>query len=327
MPIIEVKGLVKKFQIQVKDKSKGFLGNLFQASEREIIAVEGIDLVVPEGEIIGFIGPNGAGKSTTIKMLTGILAPSEGEVRVVGLDPQQQREKLVMKIGSVFGQRSQLVYNLPVEDSFKLFSELYELSGRQYKERSSYLWEAFGINEFLEQPVRKLSLGQRMRSEVALSLLHNPKIVFLDEPTIGLDIVAKQALRDTLSKLNKEQGTTIFLTSHDIGDIETLTKRTVIVNHGRIVVDQDTQTLKNKYLTIKTVHLTLAKELDAYNDMRFSEIDTKGCELNFKVDSSKYPINLIMQELLGKYDVLDIDISNPKLEDVISEIYHQPNKS
>ncbi len=325
MAIIEVKGLTKKFKVQVKDETKGFWGNLFHAKMREIVAVENIDLIVPEGEIIGFIGPNGAGKSTTIKMLTGILAPTSGSIKVVGFEPQKQRSKLVMKIGSVFGQRSQLVYNLPVEDSFKLFKELYELNDKEYKERSSYLWEAFGINEYLDQPVRKLSLGQRMRAEVALSLLHNPKIVFLDEPTIGLDIVAKQTLRDTLLKLNKEQGTTIFLTSHDIGDIESLTKRTVIVNHGHIVVDQDTQTLKNKYLQVKSIQLTLSEKIKDFADSRFTEVKLIGTELKFKVDSKKYPINKLMKELLDRLPIIDIDISNPKLEEVISEIYHQPD--
>ena len=325
MAIIEVKGLVKKFKIQIKDEHKGFWGNLLTNNSREITAVEGMDLTVEEGEIIGFIGPNGAGKSTTIKMLTGILHPTAGSVKVVGLNPQKDRDKLVMKIGTVFGQRSQLVFNLPVYDSFDLYCGLYELTKKQFKTRSEYLYEAFALTEFLDQPVRKLSLGQRMRAEVALSLLHNPKIVFLDEPTIGLDIVAKQSLRETLLKLNKEQGTTIFLTSHDIGDIESLTNRTIIVNHGRIVVDQPTKELKNKYLQVKSVQLTLAQAVKGFSDNRFSEFSNKGLEIKFKVDSNQFPINLVIKEMLEQLPVVDIDISNPKLEEVIREIYNKPN--
>jgi len=310
---VRVRGLSKIFTVPVK---KG--GN---PAASQIVAVDNISFDVKEGEVLGFIGPNGAGKSTTIKMLTGILIPSSGSIKVAGYDSQTERGKLVMHIGTVFGQRSQLVYNLPVTDSFDLFAKLYELESKKYQARRDYLFEAFGINEYFNQPVRKLSLGQRMRAEVALALLHEPKIVFLDEPTIGLDIVAKQALRDTLLKLNKEQGTTIFLTSHDIGDIEMLTQRTIVVNHGQIVVDEDTLKLKNRYMQVKSVHLSLKEKVKEFADKRFMDIRINGKELNFKVDTKKHAINEIIKDLLNSYQVEDIDITNPELEDVIREIY------
>lgn len=310
---VRVRDLSKIFTVPVK---KG--GN---PSASQIVAVDNISFDVKEGEVLGFIGPNGAGKSTTIKMLTGILIPSSGSIKVAGFDPQTERGKLVMHIGTVFGQRSQLVYNLPVADSFDLFAKLYELEGKKYLKRRDYLFEAFGINEYAMQPVRKLSLGQRMRAEVALALLHEPQIVFLDEPTIGLDIVAKQALRDTLLKLNKELGTTIFLTSHDIGDIEMLTQRTIVVNHGQIVVDEDTLKLKNRYMQVKSVHLSLKEKVKEFADHRIQDIKISGKELNFKVDTKKYAINEIIKDILNRYQVEDIDIANPELEDVIREIY------
>jgi ABC-2 type transport system ATP-binding protein len=312
---VTVRELTKIFTIPVKKAAK--------PESSRIIAVANISFDVKEGEVLGFIGPNGAGKSTTIKMLTGILLPTSGSIKVAGFDPQTERNKLVMQIGTVFGQRSQLVYNLPVTDSFDLFSKLYELDSARYLKRRKYLFDAFSINEYALQPVRKLSLGQRMRAEVALALLHEPKIVFLDEPTIGLDIVAKQALRDTLLKLNKEQGTTIFLTSHDIGDIEMLTKRTIVVNHGQIVVDEDTLKLKNRYMQVKSVHLSMKEKIKEFKDQRFMAIKISGKDLNFKVDTKKYAINEIIKDILNRYQVEDIDIANPELEDVIREIYQK----
>jgi len=310
---VRVRDLSKIFEVPVKKGNKSAVS--------KIVAVAGISFDVKEGEVLGFIGPNGAGKSTTIKMLTGILIPTSGSIKVAGFDPQSERSKLVMQIGTVFGQRSQLVYNLPVNDSFDLFSKLYELESARYIKRRDYLFDAFAINEYANQPVRKLSLGQRMRAEVALALLHEPKIVFLDEPTIGLDIVAKQALRDTLLKLNKEQGTTIFLTSHDIGDIEMLTQRTIVVNHGQIVVDEDTLKLKNRYMQVKSVHLSLKEKIKEFTDPRLMAIKLSGKELHFKVDTKKHAINEIIKDILNRYQVEDIDIANPELEDVIREIY------
>lgn len=315
--------MVNNIAVNVSNLSKAFtLPATKQSSERKtILAVDDISFSVKKGELIGFIGPNGAGKSTTIKMLTGILYPTSGDIKVAGFNPQKQREQLIMKIGCVFGQRTQLVYNLPVSDSFELFSKLYEIDAKKFKSRKQYLFDVFGINEFLEQPVRKLSLGQRMKSEVALALLHDPEIVFLDEPTIGLDIVAKKTLRETLLKLNKEQGTTIFLTSHDVGDIESLTERTIVVNHGKIVVDQDTKSLKNKYLSSKLINLSFANPVKSFKDKRITDCVMTDAGVEFKLDTTKFAINEVIKDLLNSYEIIDIDISNPSLEDVIRDIY------
>ena len=212
---ITVSKLYKEFSFSVKKVSSGWFKNLFTSEKRTIKAVSDVSFEVKEGERIAFIGPNGAGKSTTIKMLTGILFPSSGEINVLGYNPSKDRKKLAYKIGTVFGQRSQLLPNLPLTDSLEFFGVMYDMTNKEIKNRTAELIELFDLGSFIDQPVRKLSLGQRMRAEVAASLIHRPRIIFLDEPTIGLDIVAKKSLRDLLLKINEEEKVTIFLTSHD----------------------------------------------------------------------------------------------------------------
>jgi ABC-2 type transport system ATP-binding protein len=243
MNAISVKHLSKSFRFPVRTDGRGFFANLLKPEMKTVDAVKGVSFSVKKGERIACIGPNGAGKSTTIKMLTGILYPTAGEVEVLGLHPQNNRRELAYKIGTVFGQRSQLYPNLPITSSLEFFGVMYDLTDEEIKVRSSELVELFDLDSFKDQPVRKLSLGQRMRAEIACSLIHRPEIIFLDEPTIGLDVVAKHALRDILMRLNTEQGTTIFLTSHDVGDIEALCERTIVINHGEIVVDEATSDL------------------------------------------------------------------------------------
>lgn len=224
--------------IEVKNLRK-----IFKHKGREIAAVDGISFSVKQGEAIAFIGPNGAGKSTTIKMLTGILWPTSGEISVLGISPQKDRKAVVNQIGAVFGQRSSLLPNLPAEDTLRLFGVMYGLSKQQIKDRILYLEKTLNMESFRDQPIRTLSLGQRMRVEIACAIIHNPKILFLDEPSIGLDIIAKQNLRETLAHLRTEHKMTIFLTSHDVGDIEAICDRTIVVNHGKIVVDEPTSEL------------------------------------------------------------------------------------
>lgn len=221
--------------IEVKNLKK-----VFTHKGKDIVAVDGVSFTIEQGEAVAFIGPNGAGKSTTIKMLTGILWPTSGEVSILGLSPQKNRKEVVSQIGAVFGQRSNLLPNLPAEDTLRLFGVMYGMKKDEITERILYLEKTLGIEPFKSQPIRTLSLGQRMRVEIACALIHNPKILFLDEPSIGLDIIAKQTLRETLSYLRSEHKMTIFLTSHDVGDIEAICDRTIIVNHGRIVVDEPT---------------------------------------------------------------------------------------
>ena len=236
MSIIEVKGLNKKFKVKEKEKGiKGSLKSIIKPKYKIINAVNDINLNVEQGEMLAFIGPNGAGKSTTIKMLTGILYPTSGEISVLGLNPSKKRKQLAYKIGTVFGQKEQLWTHLTPYDNFKFFGAIYDIQDNEIEERIEELKKTFELDEFINTPVRNLSLGQRIRCEIVAALIHKPQILFLDEPTIGLDPVVKENIRKLIKKMNKEFNTTIFLTSHDIGDIEKLCKRVVIINHGKII--------------------------------------------------------------------------------------------
>jgi ABC-2 type transport system ATP-binding protein len=314
---IVLKNVSKVFAYKAHKGFKGF----FNPEKKEVKAVDNISLTVERGEAIAFIGPNGAGKSTTIKMLSGILQPTHGHVRVLGYEPLKQRRELAMKIGTVFGQRSQLVFNLPLTDSFMLTAGMYRIPKAEAEVRIAKLIEQFALAEFIDQPVRKLSLGQRMRAEVANALLHNPDIIFLDEPTIGLDIVAKRSLRETIKRINKEQGTTVFLTSHDVGDIEEVCARTMIVNHGQIVLDAKTADLKKDYLKGKTVSVVPEGELP--QDLVVDGIAgiIEDGRLVFNVDTSKTSLKAFLQKLLDKLNIADLTIEDTELEDIIHELY------
>jgi len=247
LKIIEVKNLKKQFKIKEKGKGlKGSLKSIIKPKYKIIDAVDDITFDVEKGEMLAFIGPNGAGKSTTIKMLTGILYPTFGSISVMGLDPSKERKKLAYKIGTVFGQKEQLWTHLTPYDNFKFFGAIYDLKDDEIEKRIDDLKQTFDLAEFINTPVRNLSLGQRIRCEIVAALIHNPDILFLDEPTIGLDPVVKQNIRKLIKKMNKELGTTIFLTSHDIGDIEKLCKRVIIINHGKIIMDDSMDNLKDK---------------------------------------------------------------------------------
>jgi ABC-2 type transport system ATP-binding protein len=314
---IVLKDVSKIFSFKTQKGVKGF----FNPDKKEVKAVSDISLTVERGEALAFIGPNGAGKSTTIKMLSGILQPTSGHIRVLGYEPLTQRRELAMKIGTVFGQRSQLVFNLPLTDSFLLTAEMYQVSKADAATRIVKLIDQFALQEFIDQPVRKLSLGQRMRAEVANALIHNPDIIFLDEPTIGLDIVAKRSLRETIKTINKEQGTTVFLTSHDVGDIEEVCTRTMIVNHGQIVLDAKTDELKKDYLTTKTVSVVPEGNLPAHCIVGGVDAKIEEGRLVFDVDISRTPVKKFLQKLLDKVDVADLTIEDPALEDIIHELY------
>jgi ABC-2 type transport system ATP-binding protein len=302
-------------------RKKGFFTNLFSPTIKKVLAVDDINFDIKKGERIAFIGPNGAGKSTTIKMLTGILFPSSGSITVLGLNPQNDRKKLAYKIGTVFGQRSQMFPNLPLTDSMYFFGVMFDLPKKVIEKRMVELCDIFDLNEFKNQPVRKLSLGQRMRAEVACALIHKPEIIFLDEPTIGLDVIAKKSLRELLLKLNREEGTTIFLTSHDVGDIETLCERTMIINHGQVVKDLPTDELVKTF-----VH-------EKYIDLIVDESDKEDLPIGVEYKNfSKNKISLIidlkiielkdaLKKLLDIFPVVDINVYDVDLETVIREIY------
>jgi ABC-2 type transport system ATP-binding protein len=278
------------------------------------------------GELLGFIGPNGAGKSTTIKILTGILFPSGGEAKVLGYIPWKQRQKLAYHIGTVFGQRPQLWYHLPAIDTLTLFGKIYEMEDRDTKQRIAELAEAFEISDLLEIPVRKLSLGQRMRCEVAASLLHNPKLLLLDEPSIGLDVVAKQHLRDSLREMAKQENVSVLLTSHDAGDLEAICKRVIIINHGQIVYDDKVSTLKRSFLTSKLVEVRYADQIPVNFHIEGTETlkvakERYGVKLQF--DTRITPVERVMAALSSAGTLVDITVSDPPLEEVIAAIYEK----
>ncbi|MFA6258617.1 MAG: ATP-binding cassette domain-containing protein [Candidatus Paceibacterota bacterium] len=327
MPNIEysiiVSGLTKKFTFPVKNSSHSWFINLFKPEKREVTAVNDISFKVAKGERVAFIGPNGAGKSTTIKMLSGILFPTSGDISVLGLDPKTERKKLAYRVGTVFGQRSQLLPNLPLTDSLEFYGVMYDLSKIEIKKRIEELTNLFDLVSFIDQPVRKLSLGQRMKGEIAVSLIHKPDIIFLDEPTIGLDVVAKKSLRDLLLKINQEEKTTIFLTSHDVGDIESLCERTVIINHGAIIKDISTSELSKSFVKEKNIEVIPLESLEEFPSLplglRYS-IKEKN-RIVVTVDLEKIEVQDSLRNLLGLFSVDDIDVYDTDLETIIRNIY------
>lgn len=322
--VIEVKNLSKDFQI--KQKSAGFFGGLssaFSPQYKHVKAVDDISFSVEEGELLAFIGPNGAGKSTTIKMLTGILFPTSGKMKVLGFNPSDDRQKLAYHIGSVFGQKPQLWYHLPPIDTYNLFSRIYELNPKDYHERLDFLVEQFEIKDLLKTPVRKLSLGQRMRCEIVASLLHKPKIIFLDEPTIGLDVIAKQHIREVIKYLNEKEKVTIFLTSHDAGDIETLAKRTIVINYGKIIFDDTTEKLKKNYIKTKIVELVVEEPIKNFAFEGGKIVERTKYSLKVELDTAKNSIDKLLSYAMDNFAIKDINIFDPPMEEIIADIYRE----
>jgi ABC-2 type transport system ATP-binding protein len=328
LTVIEARQLTKTFV--TREKQPGLVGSvraLFRPVQRETEAVKGISFAVDQGERVAFIGPNGAGKSTTIKMMVGILYPTSGEATVLGKVPWRQRQRLAYEIGAVFGQKSQLWYHLPPQDSFDLLARIYEQKPADYRQRLGYLVELFEIGEYLDVPVRKLSLGERMRCEIAASLLHRPAILFLDEPTIGLDVVVKQRIRDLILALNQEEGVTIFLTSHDAGDVEVLCKRAMVINHGEVIFDGRVSTLKRDYIHAKTISLKLEEPWHGIETLGVQVLKHKGYGVKLRVDTDATPIDEVVGSLLARYRIADINVDNPAMEEIIARIYERGGES
>lgn len=352
MPIIEVEGLTKTFRTRERAAGfKGSLSSLVAPRYRERQAVKPTSFALEAGEVLAFIGPNGAGKSTTIKMLTGILHPSGGRASVLGLVPWEQRRRLAFHIASVYGQKSQLWYHLPPQDTFNLLARIYELDQDEYRKRRDLLIDVFDIADYMRTPARKLSLGERMRCELAAALLHRPSVVFLDEPTIGLDVIAKQRIRDLIGQLNAEEGLTVFLTSHDAGDIEQVCKRAIVINHGEIVLDAPVARLKRDYLRVKTVDLLLegsADDLvktDAESGQQHLSIQlpgsiheeitgsasirvlkARGHGLKLEIDTALSPLEPIIAAVMQHGHVVDMTISDPPMEEIIALMYRQAGR-
>ena len=326
MAVITVKNLSKDFKVKIKEKGlKGSLKSLVKPKYKIIKAVKNISFSVEKGEMIAFIGPNGAGKSTSIKMMTGILFPNKGEIDVLGLDPRKNRKKLAYEIGCVFGQKEQLWMHLTPYDNFKFFGAIYDIPNSRVEKKIKELSDLFELEEFINTPVRNLSLGQRIRCEIVASLIHEPKVLFLDEPTIGLDPVVKENIRVLIKRMNKEYKTTIFLTSHDVGDIEKLCKRVIIINDGQIVLDDLMENLKYHYLNKKIIDVRTKTKVNLDDEDGINILKDKGYNLKIEVDLTKKSITDALK-ILNTDNIVDINISNTPLEEIISEIYKKVKK-
>lgn len=324
--VIEVKKLGKTFNVKQKEKGmKGSLKSIFKPKYKTINAVKNISFSIKKGEILAFIGPNGAGKSTTIKMLTGILYKDKGDITVLGIDPTKKRKQLSYKIGTVFGQKEQLWMHLPPYDNFKFFGSIYDLPDEVIEKRIEELKVLFELEEIINIPVKNLSLGQRIKCEIAASLIHKPEILFLDEPTIGLDPVAKENLRVLIKRMNKEYKTTIFLTSHDVGDIEKLCKRVIIINNGEMVLDESMDNLKYHYLNKKIIEVKMNEKVNLNDEEGIKILKDKGYNLKLEIETSKKNVIDVIK-MLDPSKIIDINISNIPLEDIISGIYKDVNK-
>ncbi len=317
--LIQVDRLTRLFKL--RPASKGLFGWMHPGPAQTLVAVDSLDFTVARGEKIAFIGPNGAGKSTTLRMLCGLLEPTSGTATVCGFTPWQQTRKLASHIGLVFGQRSALWPMLPVRDSFELLAKIYDLDAPTYRQRLQLLTGLFDLSPFWEQQARTLSLGQRMKADIAAALIHAPDVLFLDEPTIGLDVTAKAQLRDHLNRLTAETGTTILLTSHDTDDIESIAERIVLIDHGQKLIDTTLPELKRRYARTKTLRLQTLEPIPPYEHPGVSVIEHSAQNLVLNIDSALIGMEAVVADCLKRFKVQDIEIQNMPLEEVIKTIY------
>ena len=321
MSFIEVKQISKTFRVAKKKSGlKASLISFFKREYKDVKAVDEISFSIEKGEIVGYIGPNGAGKSTTIKILSGILVPDKGECRVQGMIPWKNRREYVKNIGVVFGQRSQLWWDIPAEDTFDLLRDIYDIPEEEFQATKEDLIKRLNLSDIINIPVRQLSLGQRMRCEIAASLLHNPEILFLDEPTIGLDAVSKQVVRDFIKKLNKEKNTTIILTSHDMSDIKALAKRIVLIGKGKVLYDGSLKRLQNQYETQEYVSIKTKDNLNIRNKGIIKKNKNKeGYDL--VIDTRILSISQLLNLISKKITIEDIEIDHEELDNIIVKLY------
>lgn len=321
-PIIQVENLEKTFKIY--HDHKGYFGAFRNLLDRKFDLVHAVDKVnfsIQPGELVGYIGPNGAGKSTTIKMLTGLLVPTSGKLQVDGCLPWKQRRSYVKRIGAVFGQRTTLWWDLPLTDSFDLLKYMYKIPDEIYQENFGFFRDILDLDAFLKTPVRALSLGQRMRADLCAAMLHNPKIVFLDEPTIGLDVVAKQRIREFIQFINREKRTTILLTTHDLSDVATLCERVLIIDHGRILFDGQLQALLDEFGGSRLLNVEFA---EVYPDpsLEYAEIiQLNGTKVVYRFKRGTVTASTLINRLSTEYRIVDLDVRNEPIEDTIRRIY------
>ena len=332
--MIEVTHITKEFVSPKKYPGlKGAIKGLFSNEKVSKKAVDDISFTIKAGEIVGYIGSNGAGKSTTIKMMTGILNPTEGRCMVNGINPSKQRKENAQNIGVVFGQRTQLWWDLPLSESFTILKEIYDVSDEDYKERMVFLNNVLELQDFFDRPVRTLSLGQRMRADLGAALLHNPKVLYLDEPTIGLDLVVKDNIRKAIKEINEKYQTTVILTTHDIGDIEELCSRIIIIDQGKKIYDGSLEALKDTYGTKRKVsmevkkpekveHLNLAERLGVTEQECCMEVDKEQKVLTVTFDKHKLQVPQIMNAVMELTEVQDVKIQETELAEIVKQIYN-----
>ena len=331
--MITVQNLSKNFKKTIKEPGiKGSFKALFHPKLEIVEAVKNISFEVDKGEILGFIGPNGAGKSTCIKMLTGILTPTSGMCEINGEIPHKNRQRYVKEIGVVFGQRTQLWWDLPLTETYTVLKEIYEIPDDLHKKRMGFLNEVLDLQSFIQSPVRTLSLGQRMRADIAASLLHSPKVLFLDEPTIGLDVVVKDNIRKAIAQINAEEHTTVILTTHDLSDIELLCKRIVMINKGEKVFDGKIQELKSQFGQMRELHFEMLNPEETKNlnycewfKVSNEEIEMKqdGVSVTVRFNSSLVTVSEILQFTLSHTNVKDINVKDADVEEIIRRIYRR----
>ena len=312
MAVIELDNVSRAFTVTSRSGMR--------RTKREVRAVDGMTFTVEPGEVVGYIGPNGAGKSTTIKMLTGILVPSGGSIRVAGVDPSRHRLKLAKRIGVVFGQRTTLWWDLPLKDSFAVLQKMYDVPLARHRENLATFVELLDLGDLLDVPVRQLSLGQRMRGDIAAALLHDPEIVYLDEPTIGLDVISKARLREFLAQVNAERRTTIILTTHDLDDIEALCTRVMVIDHGHQIFDGTLDRLKSSQSAPRTLVVDLATSLPPIEvtGATVVKVDGPRQHLTFPTSTSAAPL---LAEIAANYPLMDLSVSEPTIESVITQLY------
>ncbi|MBI3038433.1 ATP-binding cassette domain-containing protein [bacterium] len=324
---IEVDGIEKTFF--VAEKETGVLGairGLFNRRYRRLKALDSLSFSIQSGEMIGFIGPNGAGKSTTIKILSGILLPDKGKCEVLGITPWENRISHVSRIGVVFGQRTQLWWDLPVIESFELLRDIYRVPNERYRQNLDELSQMLDLTSIFNIPVRQLSLGQRMRCDLTAALLHSPSILFLDEPTIGLDAPSKLAVRGFLSRLNKTLGTTIIITTHDLDDIESLCKRVLVINSGRLLFDGCLEDLRKSFFRERRLKIDFDECNSDFHVLDLKIVSREGNRIIFSFDPESISAPVLIQKIAEKHNIRDIFVENPPIEEVISRLYHDSNK-
>ena len=326
MQLIRVKDLKKTYKTH--KRKEGLLNAVKSLFHREYVikeALKGVSFNIDEGEIIGFIGPNGAGKSTTIKALAGVLYPDSGTTDIMGFTPWEDRTRYVKNIGVVFGQKPQLFWDLPPLDTYWWNKEVYDIPETEFRQRMNYMIKLLDAEEIVKTPVRDLSLGERMKCTVISALLHNPRLVFLDEPSIGLDVIAKGKLREFIVELNKNQKTTFIITTHDMGDIERLCKRVIIINHGRLIYDGPLADIKKRYLTHKHLTVTFNKLDKEFQLEGCKVVDKQPYELKIELDTREQTVKRAIDYLMGEFDVADIIVQDPPIEEIIKKIYKYIN--